>query len=253
MICSFLHVLLQGYRCAATYRVLLIYCHVVIGIQEGPCNCDTFLSITEIGHCTFMLKSMYRLSRQQDRLSIGERIKFDEPDSLCRLLRVDKAYHSPQMQDAAEEYEASLQGLPRGSSPIIPLFSTVTGTRITDQSQLDGKYWRQNLVSPVLFMTATNAILDSEKEPNQVFLEIGPHSALSGPLRQILSEHRHRESCSYVPSLVQGEDPKTSVLYTAGSLYTAGASLKFHTINSEGNLLVDLPPYPWQHNTRYWS
>lgn len=196
------------------------------------------------------------LSGDRDALdSIMEIIKADDPDALCRLLRVDKAYHSPHMQDVADDYEASLQGLAsRGGSSIIPFFSSVTGTRIIDPSELDVKYWRRNLESPVLFLSATSAILDQEETASdRIFLEIGPHSALSGPIRQIISEHQHEERCSYIPSLVRGEDPKTSVLHTAGNVYNAGGTVNFRAINGEGNLLVDLPPYPWQHDTRYWS
>ncbi|KAL4866957.1 hypothetical protein BDV12DRAFT_210233 [Aspergillus spectabilis] len=196
------------------------------------------------------------LSGDHDQMNaVLERIKADDPDALCRLLRVDKAYHSPHMQDVADDYEALLHGLPTTNlSSTIPMFSTVTGALITDPSELNAKYWRQNLESPVLFLTAARAILDSgEGETPRVFVEIGPHSALSGPVRQILSEHERGESCSYIPSLIRGEDPTTSVLHSAGHLYNSGTPVRLQAINGPGNILVDLSPYPWQHDTRYWS
>ncbi|KAL4880320.1 hypothetical protein BJY04DRAFT_219314 [Aspergillus karnatakaensis] len=184
-----------------------------------------------------------------------DKIKTDDPDALSRTLRVDKAYHSPHMQDVAGEYEAALVGLdPIETSSAIPLFSTVTGTRVTQPSELNNSYWRQNLESPVLFLSAVRAALDScEDEHARVFVEVGPHSTLSGPIRQILAEHPRGELCSYIPSLVRGEDPTTSVLNTAGHLFNSGAPVLLDVINGPGNLLVDLPPYPWQHDTRYWS
>ncbi|KAL4940274.1 hypothetical protein BDV06DRAFT_230416 [Aspergillus oleicola] len=196
------------------------------------------------------------LSGDKDQVDlILENIKADDADVLCRPLRVDKAYHSPHMQDAADDYETALRGLTvKDGSVMIPLFSTVKNSQITDPSQLNASYWRENLESPVLFLTATQAILNSKEEAtNRVFVEIGPHSALSGPLRQIFSDHKHGESCSYIPSLVRGEDPTTSVLYTAGHLYNAGATINLSAINGRGSHLVDLPSYPWQHDTRYWS
>ncbi|KAL4963693.1 type I polyketide synthase [Aspergillus stella-maris] len=196
------------------------------------------------------------LSGDKDELDlILEKIKSDDPDVLCRPLRVDKAYHSPHMQDVSDHYETALRGLAaKTDSAMVPLFSTVTSSQITDPSQLNASYWRQNLESPVLFLTATQAILNSEEEAiNRVFVEIGPHSALSGPLRQLLSEHKHGESCSYIPSLVRGEDPATSVLYTAGHLYNTGAPVNLRAINGPGRHLVDLPVYPWQHDTKYWN
>jgi acyl transferase domain-containing protein len=196
------------------------------------------------------------LSGDYDKLTqLVDKIKEDDPDTLCRLLRVDKAYHSHHMRDAADSYEAALQALwVKGSSSMIPLFSTVNGTQITDPSLLSARYWRQNLECPVLFLTGVRALLDSdEEEKARVFVEIGPHSALSGPLRQILSEHPRGGSSTYVPSLVRGEDPKTSLLYTTGNLYNSGIPVDLHIINGPGSLLVDLPPYPWQHDTRYWN
>ncbi|KAL4814485.1 hypothetical protein BDW67DRAFT_186683 [Aspergillus spinulosporus] len=186
---------------------------------------------------------------------ILEKIKADDPEVLCRMLRVDKAYHSHHMQDVADTYEASLQDLSASEgSSMVPFFSSVTGDKLAGPSQLNGTYWRQNLESPVRFLTAVQAVLDSGEEGrNRVFLEIGPHSALSGPLRQILSEHPRGKACSYVASLVRGEDPSTSVLHTAGNLYNSGVSVNLRAINGEGSLLVDIPPYPWLHDTRYWD
>ncbi|KAL5340198.1 acyl transferase domain-containing protein [Aspergillus crustosus] len=196
------------------------------------------------------------LSGAHDQVSrVLEKIKHDDPDALCRLLRVDKAYHSPHMQDVADDYEALLDDLTTiDTSSAIPLFSTVTGAKITDSAELNAGYWRRNLESPVLFLTATRAIIDSsEAETQRSFVEIGPHSALSGPIRQILSDHERGESCSYIPSLVRGEDPTTSILHTAGNLYNYGAPVQARVINGPGNILVDLPPYPWHHEKRYWS
>ncbi|KAL6231430.1 hypothetical protein BDW75DRAFT_247894 [Aspergillus navahoensis] len=183
-----------------------------------------------------------------------EKMKRDDPEILCRKLRVDRAYHSHHMHDIAGEYEAAIQGLSAENSSMVPFFSSVTGTIITESSRLDGTYWRQNLESPVRFLKAIHTILDcGEEDTGRVFLEVGPHSALSGPLRQIFSEHQRGKVCSYVPSLVRGEDPRTSILYTAGNLYNSGVSVNLRAINGEGNLLADLPPYPWQHDTRYWD
>ncbi|KAL3444557.1 hypothetical protein BJX65DRAFT_310746 [Aspergillus insuetus] len=196
------------------------------------------------------------LSGDYDKLAqIIAKIKEDDPDTLCRLLRVDKAYHSHHMRDVADSYEAALQALwVNGSSSMIPLFSTVNGTQITDPSLLGARYWCQNLECPVLFLTGVRAVLDSdEEEKARVFIEIGPHSALSGPLRQILSEHSRGGYSTYIPSLVRGEDPRISLLYTTGNLYNSGIPVDLHIINGEGSLLVDLPPYPWQHDTRYWN
>src|SRR5258707_14169878 len=61
-------------------------------------------------------------------------------------------------------------------------FSSVTPKqRIT--SPPDASYWATNLTSPVRFSSAISELLTVQGDG--VFLEIGPHSTLEGPLRQI--------------------------------------------------------------------
>src|SRR5450432_3913176 len=92
------------------------------------------------------------------------------------------------MRTAVKRYEdliASIQ--PRHGKLSIPFFSSVTGHRTNDATSLSPSYWASNMRSPVLFLSAVESALRREDEFS-IALEIGPHSTLSGPFRQICKD-----------------------------------------------------------------
>ena len=127
-------------------------------------------------------------------------------------------------------------------------FSSVT-TKITNASELSKpSYWVSNLIFPVLFKSAVNnALLTQNKD---IFLEVGPHSTLAGPLRNIFS--RLGLACPYIPSMLRDADCERTLLSAFGNLYQSGASIKFDELVPQGRVLTDLPVYPWDHSTSYW-
>ncbi|KAK1594233.1 LOW QUALITY PROTEIN: beta-ketoacyl synthase domain-containing protein [Colletotrichum navitas] len=152
-------------------------------------------------------------------------IRLKNPEVLARALRVECGYHSHHMQTAAEDFTSLLEGL-----PCVPFYSSVTGVKNTDMSH---SYWVNNVLSPVLFSTAVRSVLDDFTSP--VFVEIGPHSALAGPIRQILQFESR--TAQYIPTL------------TAGELWLAGTTIDIAVF------LTDLPTYPWHYDkelSRSW-
>ncbi|KAK2758837.1 Type I Iterative PKS [Arachnomyces sp. PD_36] len=180
-----------------------------------------------------------------------ERIKSDQPDVFHRRLRVGAAYHSHHMKKIGDSYQNLLDPIVGTNSSMIPMYSTVTGKVTSDPRQLQSKYWRQNLESPVLFRSAINQIL-SNTDKNHTFLEIGPHSALSGPLRHIFNEEDRKVKLEYIPTLLRGQDQETCLLMAAGRLHSCHLPIDLMAINGPGRILTDIPSYPWQHNKRYW-
>src|SRR5208283_2869027 len=64
----------------------------------------------------------------------------------CRLIKVDFAAHSPQMEPIRADLERALEGLrPRAVS--VPIYSTVTG-QVADGLSFDPLYWSRNLREP---------------------------------------------------------------------------------------------------------
>ncbi|KAF7554946.1 hypothetical protein G7Z17_g2570 [Cylindrodendrum hubeiense] len=83
-----------------------------------------------------------------------------------------------------------------------------------------------------------------------IFLEIGPHSTLAGPLRQICAAIPR--SFNYVSTLSRGKDSMVSFLSAIGKLYQEGVTLDFKDMFPGGKALSGLPTYPWDHNASYW-
>ncbi|CRL24691.1 Beta-ketoacyl synthase [Penicillium camemberti] len=177
-------------------------------------------------------------------------IKTANSDTLCRRLTVKIAYHSDYMKQIGSEYQDCISGYIEHEQEMLPFCSSVTGDMITDPHKLDASYWRQNLESPVLF---TEAIQNLPASGTPVFLEVGPHSALAAPLRQIFRTLPAR-SIVYIPTLFRyDEDVQSQLLRTAGQAYASGMGVNLSSIIEPGNILTDLPPYPWQHDRPYWS
>jgi acyl transferase domain-containing protein len=80
-----------------------------------------------------------------------------------------------------------------------------------------------------------------------IFLEIGPHSALAGPLRQIFRGRGSSDKDEYVPTLTRNTHAMASLMKTAGELWLRDIAVDFNDINGKGSFLVGLALYPWHY------
>ncbi|KAH0565158.1 Type I Iterative PKS [Trichoglossum hirsutum] len=183
---------------------------------------------------------------------IVTRLKVERPEALVRRLCVDMAYHSHHMRLVGEDCWSRISSHVVSCRPDIPFYSTVTGDRIDGQYPLDSNYWRRNLESPVLFNSAITAILDGSPQSTMLFVEIGPHPTLLGPLRQIFKA-AGTTNAYHVSTLVRDVNGVECLLKTAGQLYLHGVPLHFPAISPAGAVLTNLPCYPWNHDKTYWS
>ncbi|KAF5641441.1 polyketide synthase [Fusarium tjaetaba] len=179
-------------------------------------------------------------------------IKQADPDMFARLLKVDMAYHSQHMLPLSAEYQHLIESeLPKHAGPIsstIEMFSTVT-TELADASLRDPSYWTQNLTSSVKFSTAVSNLLAAKQ--NCLFLEIGPHSALAGPLRQICSSSL--QPCHYISSQLRDKNSSAVFLSAVGKLYQHGMALDLASLFPNSKAISGLPTYPWDHSATHWS
>ncbi|KAF7520840.1 hypothetical protein PCG10_008766 [Penicillium crustosum] len=180
-----------------------------------------------------------------------DRIIETMPETFVRELPVEVAYHSPCMMNAGVLFESAIASHIAHYDTMLPLYSTVTGTMITDPYQLDATYWRRSLESPVLFSTAVKTLIDQQKDRTTVFVEIGTHSTLAGPIRQIVS-HQSIQAY-YLPTLIKKAAQTQSILTTLGELYCHGHPVDFRAINGTGNVLHDLPIYRWDRQSIDWK
>ncbi|KAK3315855.1 hypothetical protein B0H66DRAFT_498897 [Apodospora peruviana] len=172
-----------------------------------------------------------------------------------RKLKVDSAYHSHHMEVVSEMYTSSLDAVGmKGDVPSedVAFFSSVTGAR--KHSGFGPAYWNSNSVGQVKFSAAAALVADHLSKSNEsgkskvVIAEIGPHSALAGPLRQTLSEVKY----DYLSALVRNESAVRTVLAMVGKLFEFGGQVKLD--DGHRYKVVDtLPTYPWDHSAgSYW-
>lgn len=185
-------------------------------------------------------------------------IVLNEKQLFNRRLKIDVAYHSDHMKNVAEAYLNAIEAIKPATTGTATFFSSVTG-EIAEPADLGPAYWVQNLTSTVLFANALGKMCaDDESRPNML-MELGPHSALKGPILDTLKGVGSSASkIGYAPTVVRNIEPSQSVLDAAGAAYVRGAVLKMTEINfpiskaKNRSFLRDLPRYPWQHGTRYW-
>jgi malonyl CoA-acyl carrier protein transacylase/SAM-dependent methyltransferase/NAD(P)-dependent dehydrogenase (short-subunit alcohol dehydrogenase family) len=203
------------------------------------------------------------LSGDADAIEEVQNVLLDE-EKFARMLRVDKAYHSHHMLRASEPFLASLQACgmeiqtPSATAP--KWFSSVRAGQILDTTAgFEGQYWTENLNSPVLFSQAVEAAVTTEG-PFEAALEVGPHSALKGPVSEIYEQISGKTIATYVGSLSRGRDDVSAFSNALGSLWVIGAGVDFERLHktlyedaSEVPVLRDLPAYPWDHDRVLWS
>ncbi|KAF4624751.1 hypothetical protein G7Y89_g13418 [Cudoniella acicularis] len=140
--------------------------------------------------------------------------------------------------------------------------SSVTPQKTMDYTSPQPAYWRQNLESPVQFTQAIEAVVGTENSSVDILIEIGPHSALQTPLKQILAKCEANHGVKppvYLPSLKRKEDGMLNILTLCGSLFTLNYPIDLGLVNSvdrleknslryvHGSVCTDLPTYQFNH------
>ena len=195
-----------------------------------------------------------------DNAAISQLQDFANEKSIWnRRLKVDVAYHSHHMSLVAGRYGSLIGNIvPKPRAVGHPKFFSSLKGGFMEPSSLEGStYWVENLTSQVRFCEAMQALCELEKP--DTLIEIGPHSTLQGPIREILqSLTGDFGKVRYHPCLVRSKDAITTMLDLGVHLYVKGCHLKMGAINfpdphaKPPNILTDLPPYQWNHSTRYW-
>ena len=190
----------------------------------------------------------------------------------ARKLAVEVAYHSHHMTAVAGEYLAAISGIcTLREREDVQFFSSVTGKRVNSASELGPAYWESNLVGQVKFADSLSQLCyetSSGKRQRKrataptvnTLIEIGPHAALAGPVRQILQADTKLKdgSIEYLSALVRKSDAVKTTFDIASKLIVRGYKIVFPAINrpmknNSPNLLVDLPSYSWNHGQSYWA
>ncbi|RYP69053.1 hypothetical protein DL769_005371 [Monosporascus sp. CRB-8-3] len=201
---------------------------------------------------------------------------FDAEKVFARELKTGMAYHSPYMEPVAAPMTAHIaKAIARLDSfdlewrhPVRPMMSTVFNRFLT-QDDMMADYWAFNLTRCVKFSTGLPLLVaDENLLAIGGFVEVGPHSALSTPFKQICQAN-HLDGYTYVPTIIRPEgNAGLSLLKSAGDLYLAGYDVDLHSVNGlsstsgsgglvksafEPKTIVDLPPYQWNYEKTFWA
>ncbi|UNI24086.1 Type I Iterative PKS [Purpureocillium takamizusanense] len=183
-----------------------------------------------------------------------------EKKVFCRVLSVKTAYHSSHMKLVEHDYKALLAHMsPRQGRSSVRMFSSVSGSEV-DGSHLDAAYWAANMVFPVQYVAAVEAMMAApEEERPGVLIELSPRAALRSPTADILSSDGPSSTQpSYYSVLDPRQDASTLFLGLIGGLWSRGCDIDMAKVTglvsggSRAKCLSELPPYPWNHKRSYW-
>ena len=162
-----------------------------------------------------------------------------------RMLKVEVAYHSHQMDPLEAELLDSLKTL-QPKTPAIPLWSTVSANQVTTVLH-DAEYWWQNVRQPVRF---ADALLDMAKSELDLFVEVGPHPVLAPAIKETIAKTGGQ--ADVLNSLRRGATEPLTITEALGGLYCAGADVDWTVLYGDTCEHQDLPLYPWQRE-KYWQ
>ena len=184
--------------------------------------------------------------------------RFELEDVRVNQLNTTKAFHSPLVDPALNELEASLDNVAT-ESPNLTVISNLTGKTVGPDMALDGAYWRRHAREPVAFASGVRALAECNVD---LLIEIGPHAVL-GPMATLAwpDPASDRETGSIPVALSSlrrpprdgsSPDPESSFVDAVAAAYDAGLAISFEGLFAgESRRRISLPGYPFQRE-RHW-
>jgi acyl transferase domain-containing protein/acyl carrier protein len=168
-----------------------------------------------------------------------------------RALRTTHASHAPIAAPAVPVFAEALRGV-RLSAPAVEFYSAARGRRAGADEVTDPEYWSRQLVEPVHFADALDAL--TAAGGRQVMIEAGPGRALTAVVRQHpeVAAGRH----AVLPTLAQRRtDPLAEVrsaLAAVAAVWTEGLPVDWAVVEDLADIeRTPLPGYPFARD-RHW-
>lgn len=249
----------------------------MIAVGLGRCEADAFVSRAnkEYGGCQGVVVAC--VNSQSSTTCSGDLPAIEILEQLLkadgvfyRRLTVTEAFHSKHMEPMAGAFGALLAGLlksdqddknntDKDTQGTVLYSSPKTGGSMKSlMPLLDPIHWTESMVQPVEFESALRAMCwDSETNEQTVeaIIEIGPHGALRGPIKQTTKGSR----VAYLSCLSRGKSSLDTMCQLATELTEKGYRPDLNAINfpngrdeARVRVLYDMPSYPWNHQKRYW-
>ncbi|PBC80552.1 type I polyketide synthase [Streptomyces sp. KS_16] len=164
----------------------------------------------------------------------------------ARIVAVDYASHSAHVDAIEQDLTTALTDLHPTSAPV-PFYSTVTGTPI-DTTELNARYWVQNLRQTVRFEDVTRRLIDDGRD---TFIEISAHPVLGIGLQDTFEDHSHSPAIT-LSSLRRDDGDIDRFLTSLSEAHVHGVDIDWHTaFTDHAAQRIQLPTYPFQHD-HYW-
>lgn len=208
--------------------------------------------------------SLVTLSGDLDTITAASQVLRAE-GRLATILKVDTAYHSFHMAKSVQQYSEALlrsaiQGHPPPDDAATIWVSSVHG-RLVDitAEELEIDYWKENMLSPVLFHEAVGAAL-KDFGPFDCAIEVGPHAQLKTPATETIKSSISAE-LPYHGMLQRGKDGEVAFAEFLGFMcanfgLSAVDIRSFVEQSAQPGLvqsrLIDAPTYSWDHTQSYW-
>ena len=164
----------------------------------------------------------------------------------ARVLPVDYASHSSQVEEIREDVLAGLAGITPGPGRV-PVVSAMTG-ELLDGAGAGAEYWYASLRAPVEFDRAVRVLAGSG---HRVFIEVSPHPVLAGPVEQILDDTPARDAAVVTGTLHRHDGGPARLALSLARAHVHGAGVDWATVLGHG-AVVELPTYAFQRR-RYWT
>ena len=161
-----------------------------------------------------------------------------------RLVNVDVASHSPQMDELKDELKSYLSIIQPVESKI-PFYSTVEGKQI-DGNVLDNNYWVKNLRNMVQF---GNTIQNLLKSKHHLFLEMSPHPVLTQAIKE---NFEHLSIDGFAGGTLEREKPACfTIAKNLAIAWSNGVFVNWKNYFIDNFDYEQLPIYPWQREV-FW-
>lgn len=162
-----------------------------------------------------------------------------------RLLDLDYAFHSRQMDVIQTTIAEGLAGVSPSPSLKAIFVSTVTGD-VLEGTLLDAGYWWRNVREPVRFADAIAKLCNLGC---RIFVEIGPNAILQRYIRECLTTANVKGRI--IPTLRKNNDGLRQIAEVIFRVHLLAASPPHTLYFQQPGRRVRLPNYPWQRE-RHW-
>jgi FkbH-like protein len=230
---------------ATQMQILPAGCMLAVRIKEE--QLPSFLLHTAVEIAAINSPELCVISGPRDAIAEVQQ-KLEAADFVCRSLQTSHAFHSEMMDPVIKPFEEQFAGVEL-CPPSIPIISSVTGKRLTDEQACDPRYWARHLRETVRFSDAVGELLGASEN---IVLEVGPGQALSTLVRQHSCFNSERLVLSLSPHAKVASSSYRHCLLTLGRLWQNGVSVDWLAMpDAKRCRRVHLPSYPFERQ-RYW-